>query len=75
MSDEQTINPSEQKPKKDPPIIIVPDATYLDDEGHLTVTDVILVKDAVMFAKMQEVLKAWGKEPLGVPGTRNGVEG
>jgi len=75
MSDEQTTNSPEQPSIKAPPIIIVPDATYLDDESRLTSTDVILVKDAIMFTKMQEALKAWGKKPLGVPGTRNGVEG
>ena len=75
MNEEQIVNPVESEPKKDPPIIIIPDATYLDDTGQLTVTDVVIVKDPRMFAKMQEVLKAWGKEPLSVPGTRNGVEG
>jgi len=75
MSEEQIVNPVGSEPKKDPPIIIIPDATYLDDTGQLTVTDVIIVKDLQMFAKMQEVLAVWGKEPLGVPGTRNGVEG
>ena len=75
MNEEQIVNPVESEPKKDPPIIIIPDATYLDDTGHLTVTDVVIVKDPQMFAKLQEVLRAWGKEPLGVPGTRNGVEG
>jgi len=75
MSEEQIVNPVGSEPKKDPPIIIIPDATYLDGTGQLTVTDVVIIKDPHMFAKMQEVLRAWGKEPLGVPGTRNGVEG
>jgi len=57
------------------PIVIVPDVTYIDDRGRLTATGVIIIKDPEMFAKMQELLKAWGKEPIGIPGTRNGVEG
>jgi len=75
MSEKQIVNPVESEPKKAPPIIIIPDATYLDDTGQLIVTDVVIVKDSHLFFKMQDVLKAWGKEPLGVPGVRNGVEG
>ena len=75
MSEEQIVNPVEPDSKKDPLIIIIPDATYLDSTGKLIDTDVVIVKDLQMFAKMQEVLKAWGKEPLGIPGVRNGVEG
>jgi len=75
MSEEQTNKSSEQETEKVLPIVIVPDATFVDDDGHLFATGVITVVDSIMFAKMQEVLKAWGKEPIGVPGTRNGVEG
>ena len=74
MSEEQIVNPVESEPKKEPPIIIIPDATYLDDTGQLIVTDVVIIKDPHMFAQMQEVLKAWDIKPTGVPGTRNGVE-
>lgn len=61
--------------KKLPPIVVVPNKSYLDDTGNVIPTDVILVSDPMMYLRMQKVLEAWGEEPLGLPGRRDGVEG
>ena len=58
-----------------PPIIIVPDKSYIDDTGNVIPTDVILISDLVMYQKMNAILGAWGKEPMGVPGKRGVIEG
>lgn len=58
-----------------PPIVVVPDKTYMDDTGNIIPTDVILIADPVMYEKMFKVLMAWGKEPLGIPGKRGDVAG
>ena len=66
---------SVKKLPKLPPIVIVPDNSYIDDTGDLIPTDVILVSDLVMYQKMNAILSAWGKEPMGVPGQRGIIEG
>ena len=65
-----------QKPESKhrlPPIIIVPDKTYVDDEGNVIPTDVILISDFTFYGKMRAVLDAWGKEELGIPGKRGKI--
>lgn len=58
-----------------PPIVVVPDKSYIDDTGNIILTDVILIADLVMYEKMSKVLMAWGKEPIGIPGRRGDVDG
>lgn len=58
-----------------PPIIIVPDKTYIDDNGDVIPTDVILISDINVYYKMHNVLAAWGKEQIGIPGQRGDVDG
>jgi hypothetical protein len=58
-----------------PPIVIVPDKSYIDDTGNVIPTDVILISDLVMYQKMNAILGAWGKEPMGVPGQRGVIQG
>ena len=57
------------------PIIIVPDKTYIDDEGNMIPTDVILISDTTMYMRMTKVLEAWGKEQMGIPGQRGEIDG
>jgi hypothetical protein len=57
------------------PIVFVPDKTYTDDEDKLIPTDLILVTDPAMYEQLQRVLEAWGKEQMGIPGNRGGIEG
>jgi len=57
------------------PIVIVPDKSYIDDTGNIIPMDVILISDLVMYQKMNAILGAWGKEPMGVPGQRGIIEG
>ena len=47
-----------------PPIVVVPDKSYIDDTGNVIPTDVILVSDLEMYERMQAVLEAWGKEQI-----------
>ena len=61
--------------QKLPPIVIVPDKSYIDDTGNVIPMDVILISDLVMYQKMNAILGAWGKEPMGVPGQRGVIEG
>lgn len=65
---------SVEKLPKLPPIVVVPDKTYIDDTGSLVDTDVILISDLLMYQKMNAVLGAWGKEPMGVPGKRGDIQ-
>lgn len=58
-----------------PPIVVAPDKSYIDDTGNLIPTDVILISDPTMYERMTKVLMAWGKDPLGIPGQRGGIEG
>ena len=62
-------------PRRLPPIVIVPDKSYIDDTGNVIPTDVILISDPTMYQRMQKVLEVWGKEPMGVPGQRGIIEG
>lgn len=57
------------------PIVIVPDKSYIDDTGAVIPMDVILVSDLEMYRRMNAILAAWGKEPMGVPGQRGIIEG
>ena len=57
-----------------PPIVVVPDKTYIDDTGNVIPTDVILVSDLEMYERMQALLEAWDKEPIGVPGQKGIIE-
>lgn len=51
-----------QKPRRQPPIVIVPDKSYIDDTGNVIPTDVILIADPTMYERMQAVLEAWNQE-------------
>lgn len=75
MTKNQKQPKSVEKTERLLPIVIVPDKTYLDNTGHVIPTDLIVITGQKLFDKMQDVLKAWGEKPLGIPGTRNGVEG
>ena len=55
--------------------MIVPDKSYIDVTGNVIPMDVILISDLVMYQKMNAILGAWGKEPMGVPGQRGIIEG
>jgi len=55
MSTKRTLRKSM---KRLPPIVIVPDKTYIDDTGELIPTDVILISDLVIYQKMNAVLGA-----------------
>ena len=57
------------------PIVVVPDKSYIDDTGNVIPMDVILISDLEMYRKMNAILGAWGKEPMGVRGKRGIVEG
>lgn len=57
-------------PKKLPPIVVVPDKSYIDDTGNVIPMDVILISDPTMYGRMQKVLEVWGKEQIGIPGQR-----
>ena len=61
--------------KRHPPIIVVPDKTYVDDTGDVIPTDVLLITDPILYQRMSKVLEAWGKEQMGVPGKRGVIEG
>ena len=64
---------STQKMPKLLPIVIVPDKSYIDDTNSLILTDVILVSDLEMYRRLNAVLGAWGKEPMGVPSKRGEI--
>ena len=57
-----------------PPIVVVPDKSYIDDTGSVIPTDVILIADLEMYERMQAVLEAWGKDLISVPGQRGRIE-
>lgn len=61
--------------QKAPPIVLVPDKSYINDAGGMIPTDVILVSDPIVYERMSKVLEAWGKEPMSVPGKRGDIEG
>lgn len=59
-----------------PVIVIAPDKSCIDDKGFIKPsTEVILISDPEMYARMEAVLSAWGKEKMGVPGKRREIEG
>lgn len=51
--------PKHKFTKKLPPIVIVPDKSYIDDTGHLIVTDVLVLVDTISH---QNLLMAAQKE-------------
>ena len=53
---------SVEKPRRLPPIVVVPDKSYIDDTGNVIPTDVILIADPTMYERMQAVLEAWEEE-------------
>ena len=61
--------------QKPPPIVFVPDKSYIGDDGNIIPTDVILVADPIMYGRMMKILDVWGKEQMGVPGKRGEIEG
>ena len=75
MATKRTQRKSIKKLPKLPPIVVVPDKSYLDAKGDVIPTDVILIADLEMYRRMNAVLSAWGKEPMGVPGQRGVIEG
>lgn len=64
-----------QKPFRSPPIVFIPDKSYVAATGNVIPQDVIFVTDLVMYERMKAVLAAWGKEEIGVPGKRGAIEG
>ncbi len=44
------------KPRRLPPIVVVPDKSYIDDTGNVIPTDVILISDATFYMKMKAIL-------------------
>lgn len=52
---------SKEKPRRLPPIVVVPDKTYTDDTGDLIPTDIILVADLTMYQRMQTLLEYWNQ--------------
>lgn len=53
MSKKRTLKKSIQKP---PPIVIVPDKSYVDDGGIVTPTDIILITDPTIYSKIRMTL-------------------
>jgi len=45
---------STKKPPKLPPIVIVPDKSYVDDTSHLIVTDAIVIVAPESYRKLWE---------------------
>lgn len=52
---------SEEKLRRLPPIVVVPDKTYIDDTGELIPTDVILISDRNFYERMQTLLEHWNQ--------------
>ena len=50
--------------RRQPPIVVVPDKSYIDDTGSVIPTDVILIADLEMYERMQALLGAWDKEQI-----------
>ena len=50
------ITPFTSKPEKLPPIVVVPDKSYIDDTGNVIPTDVILISDPTIYARMRVCL-------------------
>ena len=65
----------EESIQKPPPIMVVPDKSYIDEtDDTIPVTDVIVIADLEMYQRMLAVLEAWGNEPLGIPGQRGDIK-
>ena len=45
-----------ETPRRLPPIVIVPDKSYIDDTGNVIPTDVILISDPTFYAKIKAIL-------------------
>jgi len=75
MTIKHKLKKSVEIPRRLPPIVVVPDKTYIDDAGDVIPTDVILLSDPTMYMQMQLVLEAWGKEQMGIPGQRGIIKG
>ena len=75
MSVQRKIKKTLKPVPKAPPIVFVPDKSYIGDTGDIIPTDVILIADPIMYERMKAVLGAWGKETMGVPGKRGIIEG
>ena len=52
---------SEEKSSRLPPVVVVPDKTYIDDTGELIPTDVILISDRNFYERMQTLLEHWNQ--------------
>ena len=48
---------SAEKPRRLPPIVIVPDKSYIDDTGHLITTDVIVLTNQSYHAKVTAAIQ------------------
>ena len=55
------------KPRRLPPIVVVPDKSYIDDTGNVIPTDVILISDTSFYSNIVAILKLGEKELPGVP--------
>ena len=44
---------------KSPPIVVVPDKSYIGATGDIIPTDVILIADPIMYQKMRNILGVW----------------
>ena len=71
----KTKQPQKTSTRRLPPIVVVPDKSYIDDTGNVIPTDVILITDPGMYLRMAKVLEAWGQEQIGIPGQRGEIEG
>ncbi len=50
-----------KKPQKPPPIVVVPDKSYLDDTGNVIPIDVICIADFKLYKQMEIGLENWKK--------------
>lgn len=51
--------PEPKLPLKAPPIVIVPDKSYIGDDGNIIPTDVIMVSDPQAYIVMYNNLASW----------------
>ena len=69
-----------EKPSRLLPIMIVPDKTYIDDEGNVIPTDVILIADLTIYWEMETLLVVWKegyakKLAVEISGQKGDIEG